>query len=75
MLMFQVGAQLKRRMNVAKVNRATKGITTANRFKATSTGSPEIIFIHSGKYWKYNLKQYDVQSFVSFATTWYNKGT
>lgn len=67
-----VGAQLKRRMNVAKVNRNTKGILTAKRFKVEKV--PEFIFLRAGKYYRYNLKQYDVQSFVGFATTWYNKG-
>lgn len=59
-------------MNVAKVNRATKGVLTAKRFKVERV--PEFIFLRAGKYYRYNLKQYDVESFVGFATTWYNKG-
>ena len=61
-------------MNVARVNRATKGKLTASRFKAVATGVPEIIFLRSGKFYTYNMKQYDVQSFVGFATSWYTKG-
>lgn len=26
-----------------------------------------------GKFYRYNIKKYDVESFVGFATTWYNK--
>jgi hypothetical protein len=66
-----VAALLKRRMNVAKVNRATKGQLTAKRFKMITPGVPQIIFIRSGKFYRYNLKQFDVSSFVGFATTWY----
>jgi hypothetical protein len=28
-----------------------------------------------GKYYRYNLKQYEIDSFVGFATTWYSKLT
>lgn len=64
-----VGAKLKIRMNVARVNRATKGIQTAKRFKVESV--PEFILIRQGKYYRYNLKKYDIESFTGFAQTWF----
>ena len=66
-----VGAKLKRRMNVARVNRGTKGILTAKRFKVEQ--APEFIFLRGGKYYRYNLKKYDDESFVGFATSWYSR--
>lgn len=68
-----VGAKLKSRMNVARVNRGAKGVLTAKRFKVEQ--APEFILLRPGKYYRFNLKQYDVETFVSFATTWYNKLT
>lgn len=68
-----VGAKLKMRLNVAKVNRATKGILTAKRFKVEQV--PEVIFLRAGKYYRYNLKNQDIESFVGFATSWYNRVT
>lgn len=58
-------------MNVARVNRQTKGTQTARRFKVEQ--SPEFILLRMGKFYRYNIKKYDVESFVGFATTWYNK--
>lgn len=66
-----VGAKLKRRMNVARVNRATKGVLTSKRFKVEQV--PEFILIRSGKFYRYNLKKYDVESFVGFSTSWFNR--
>lgn len=66
-----VGAKLKMRMNVARVNRATKGILTAKRFKVDH--APEFIFLRMGKFYRYNLKKFDVESFVGFASSWYNR--
>ena len=66
-----VGAKLRRRMNVARVNRAAKGVLTAKRFKVEQV--PEFIFIRFGKFYRYNLKKFDVESFVGFATSWYNR--
>jgi len=66
-----VGAKLKTRMNVARVNRATKGILTGKRFKVDQ--SPEFILIRAGKFYRYNLKKYDVESFVGFATSWFSR--
>lgn len=68
-----VGAKLKTRLNVARVNRATKGVQTAKRFKVEHV--PEFIFLRMGKYYRYNLKLFEVDSFVGFATTWYTKLT
>jgi len=68
-----VGAKLKTRMNVARVNRVTKGIQTAKRFKVEQV--PEFILIRHGKYYRYNLKQYDEESFIGFATSWFNRLT
>lgn len=64
-----VAAKLKIRMNVARVNRVAKGIQTAKRFKIDS--SPEFILIRQGKFYRYNLKKYDIESFVGFATSWF----
>lgn len=66
-----VGAKLKTRMNVARVNRATKGILTAKRFKVDQV--PEFIFLRMGKFYRYNLNKFDVESFVGFASSWYNR--
>lgn len=66
-----VGAKLKTRMNVARVNRGTKGVLTAKRFKVDRV--PEFIFLRMGKYYRYNLKKFDVESFVGFASSWYNR--
>lgn len=68
-----VGAKLKTRMNIARVNRGAKGILTSKRFKVER--SPEFILLRPGKYYRYNLKQYDVETFVTFATTWYSRLT
>lgn len=68
-----VGAKLKTRLNVARVNRGTKGILTAKRFKVENV--PEFIFLRMGKYYRYNMKQFEIESFVGFATTWYTKLT
>lgn len=68
-----VGAKLKTRLNVARVNRATKGIQTAKRFKVDQV--PEFILIRQGKFYRYNLKQYEEESFVGFATSWFNRLT
>lgn len=68
-----VGAKLKTRLNVARVNRGAKGALTAKRFKIEKV--PEFIFLRMGKYYRYNLKQFEVEGFVGFATSWYNRLT
>ncbi|XP_070509255.1 thioredoxin domain-containing protein [Chironomus tepperi] len=64
-----VAAKLKIRMNVARVNRVTKGILTAKRFRVET--SPVFILIRQGKFYRYNLKKYDIESFVGFASSWF----
>jgi thiol-disulfide isomerase/thioredoxin len=64
-----IGAKLKMRMNVARVNRATKGIQTAKRFKIETV--PSFILVRQGKFYRYNLKKYDIESLVGFAQTWF----
>jgi hypothetical protein len=65
-----VGARLKTRMNVAKVNSGTKGIQTGKRFKI-DTNLPTFLLLRQGKIYRYNLKKYDIESFVGFATSWF----
>lgn len=67
-----VGAQLKTRMNVARVNVGTKGIQTGKRFKI-DTNLPTFMLLRQGKIYRYNLKKYEIESFVGFATSWYNQ--
>jgi len=64
-----VGAKLKTRMNIARINRKTMGKNTARRFSVTD--SPTFLFFRLGRMYRYNIPKYDVPSFVSFATDWY----
>lgn len=64
-----VGAKLKTRMNVARVNRQTTGRVTCRRFGVVDT--PEFILFRQGKMYRFNVPKYDVQTFASFATDWY----
>lgn len=66
-----VGAKLKTRMNVAKVNKGGKGMQTAKRFKVENV--PEFILLKQGKVYRFNLKKYDIETFVGFATDWYRR--
>lgn len=66
-----VGAKLKTRMNVARVNKGMKGTQTAKRFKVENV--PEFILLRQGKVYRYNLKKYDIDTFVGFATDWYRQ--
>lgn len=68
-----VGAKLRTRMNVAKVNKGTKGTQTAKRFKVENV--PEFILIKQGKVYRFNLKKYDIETFVGFATEWHRQVT
>ncbi|XP_055679626.1 thioredoxin domain-containing protein [Lutzomyia longipalpis] len=68
-----VGANLKTRLNVARINKGNLGSGTARRFNIQRT--PEFIFIRQGKYYKYEIKKYDVKSFVTFASEWYKNAT
>nr|CAI5853640.1 unnamed protein product [Callosobruchus analis] len=64
-----VGAQLKSRLNVARVNSATAGAATARRFSVFNV--PEFILFKHGKMYRYNLHKYDVNSLVDFAVNLY----
>jgi len=64
-----VAAKLKIRLNVARVNRVSKGILTAKRFRVDT--SPVFILIRQGKFYRYNLKKHDIESFVGFASSWF----
>ncbi|XP_055697737.1 thioredoxin domain-containing protein [Phlebotomus papatasi] len=68
-----VGANLKTRLNVARVNKGTLGASTARRFNVQKV--PEFIFIRQGKYYKYEIKKFDVKSLVTFAQEWYKNAT
>uniref|UniRef100_A0A336MJM0 CSON002057 protein n=1 Tax=Culicoides sonorensis TaxID=179676 RepID=A0A336MJM0_CULSO len=61
-----VGANLKLRMNTARVNIETGGVETGKRFGVEKT--PEFIFIRSGKFYRYPMNAYGIKAFVSFAT-------
>ncbi|KAG7197694.1 hypothetical protein KM043_014455 [Ampulex compressa] len=64
-----VGAKLKHRMNVARIDRYGSGITTARRFNVHH--SPEFIFFRHGKMYRYQIHAYEISNFVSFALEWY----
>ncbi|XP_017786007.1 PREDICTED: thioredoxin domain-containing protein [Nicrophorus vespilloides] len=64
-----VGAQLKSRLNVARVNRGSSGAATARRFDVFHV--PAFVLFRQGKMYKYNIHKYDVPTFVSFARDWY----
>ncbi|KAJ8953028.1 hypothetical protein NQ314_007402 [Rhamnusium bicolor] len=64
-----VGAQLKSRLNVARINRATNGAATARRFDVFNV--PTFILFRQGKMYRYQIQKYDVASFVDFAKNWY----
>ena len=65
-----VGAKLKfAYTNVARVNIGTKGIQTAKRFRVEK--APTFILIRQGKFYRYNLVKYDIESFYGFATKTY----
>jgi hypothetical protein len=55
-------------MNVARVNSARGGILTAKRFKIEK--APEIILLRQGKFYRFDLKNYEVKTFVQFAQNW-----
>lgn len=59
-----VGAVLKRKMNVARVNRLQGGILTAKRFNIDE--SPVFLLIRQGKVYRYKGKDLTIKGFVSF---------
>ncbi|XP_031839074.1 protein disulfide-isomerase A4 [Nomia melanderi] len=64
-----VGAKLKHRVNVARIDIYTTGASTARRFKVSET--PAFIFFRHGKMYRYEIPKYDINAFVSFAKDWY----
>lgn len=64
-----VGAKLKTRMNVARVNKGTTGAVTGRRFGVQEV--PTFILFRQGRMYRYQLQKYDVASFANFATDWY----
>lgn len=81
-----VGAALKNRMNVARVNKDTVGVQTGKRFKVNKV--PDFILwvalengtfwnynlfcsIRQGKFYRYDIPLFDIKSFVSFAQEFY----
>lgn len=63
-----VGAKLKTRLNIARLNIKTSG-ATARRFRIFNV--PTFLFFRLGRMYHYNIPKLDVPSFVSFATDWY----
>lgn len=68
-----VGAQLKSRLNVARVNRVGSGAVTSRRFDVFNV--PSFILFHQGKMYRYHIQKYDVDSFVDFAKNWFRNLT
>ncbi|XP_006615349.1 thioredoxin domain-containing protein [Apis laboriosa] len=64
-----VGAKLKQRVNVARIDKYTTGASTARRFNVYK--APEFILFRHGKMYRYQITKYDINSFVSFAKEWY----
>ncbi|XP_046390833.1 thioredoxin domain-containing protein [Ischnura elegans] len=64
-----VGARLKTRLNVARVDKQNRGGATARRFNVRQT--PTFILFRLGNMYRYNLPKYDVSSLASFAVDWY----
>ncbi|XP_017753928.1 PREDICTED: thioredoxin domain-containing protein isoform X2 [Eufriesea mexicana] len=64
-----VGAKLKQKINVARIDKSTTGASTARRFNVRET--PTFIFFRHGKMYRYQIPKYDVNSFVSFVKEWY----
>ncbi|XP_031625070.1 thioredoxin domain-containing protein [Contarinia nasturtii] len=64
-----VGAALRNRVNVARVDKDFRGIKTAKRFGVQK--APEFIFIRQGNFYRYDIPKYDIKSFVSFAQEFY----
>ncbi|TGZ46521.1 uncharacterized protein LOC112456874 [Temnothorax curvispinosus] len=64
-----VGAKLKHRLNVALVNKATTGVSTARRFNVYNT--PQFMLFRHGKMYRYDSTTYDIASLIAFAKEWY----
>ncbi|XP_050538688.1 uncharacterized protein LOC126904076 isoform X2 [Daktulosphaira vitifoliae] len=59
-----VGAKLKNRMNVARINRHGAGSMIARRFSVSQ--SPTFILIRRGALYKYTSSEYTIDSFIKF---------
>lgn len=66
-----VAANLKRQMNVARVNRKESGTLTAKRFAVEK--APEFIYVRQGKYYRYKSSEYTPQALIKFAESGYIK--
>ncbi|XP_013190194.2 thioredoxin domain-containing protein [Amyelois transitella] len=64
-----VGATLRGRVNVARIDANLAGATTAKRFHVTKL--PAFLFFRHGKVYRYELPKNDIKSFVIFAQDWY----
>nr|CAG4644057.1 EOG090X0856 [Lepidurus arcticus] len=64
-----LGASLKNRVNVAKVNVQGPGVSTANRLGVVDV--PSFVFIRQGKMYRFDLPKHDLSMFVDFANGWY----
>uniref|UniRef100_A0A1E1WLZ4 Thioredoxin domain-containing protein n=1 Tax=Pectinophora gossypiella TaxID=13191 RepID=A0A1E1WLZ4_PECGO len=64
-----VGATLRARVNVARIDANLAGANTAKRFKVGKL--PAFLFFRLGKVYRYDLPKNDVKSFVAFAQDWY----
>ncbi|KAL0832767.1 hypothetical protein ABMA28_000934 [Loxostege sticticalis] len=64
-----VGATLRSRINVARIDANLAGVNTAKRFKVSKL--PTFLFFRLGKVYKYDLPKNDIKSFVAFAQDWY----
>lgn len=68
-----VAGDLKTRMNVARIEKDGKGSATADRFLVKEV--PSFIFLRQGKFYRYEIKKYDIKSFVTFAQDWYKNAS
>ncbi|KAH8295443.1 hypothetical protein KR018_011130 [Drosophila ironensis] len=64
-----VGGTLKRKMNIARMNSAESGISTAKRLGVLE--APAFIFLRQGKMYRYNAKEYSPEAFILFAEKGY----
>ncbi|XP_053603734.1 thioredoxin domain-containing protein [Plodia interpunctella] len=64
-----VGATLRGRINVARIDANLAGAATAKRFQVTKL--PAFLFFRLGKVYRYELPKNDIKSFVIFAQDWY----
>ncbi|XP_056638380.1 thioredoxin domain-containing protein [Diorhabda sublineata] len=68
-----VGAYIKSRINIARVNKGGSGAVTGRRFDVTTV--PAFILFRQGKMYRYHLHKYDVESLRDFAQSWYKNVT